>query len=124
MFIDVYFDILQRVLRECGYIQSSRVTTDKRSDYVGFFKADIYFTDGSVLFVREFVFTKIEPVKDMYAYHYQDAQGQMIFRYDNTRHFPQFPTFPHHKHLADEAIAAQEMDLQRVIDEIEARLSP
>jgi hypothetical protein len=75
MFVDAYFEILQNVIRDCGYIQSTSITTDKRSDYVGFFRADLYFTDGSVLFVREFVFTKTEVSKDMYAYHYQNAQG-------------------------------------------------
>ncbi|MDY0096315.1 MAG: DUF6516 family protein [Candidatus Vecturithrix sp.] len=122
MFIEAYFETLQPLIRDCGYIQSTTITTDKRSDYVGFFKADLYFIDGSVLFVREFVFTKTELMKDMYAYHYQDAQGQIIFRYDNTRHFPQFPTFPHHKHLASEVLAAREVDLQQVIQEIVERL--
>jgi hypothetical protein len=46
----------------------------------------------------------------------------MIFRYDNTRHFPQFPTFPHHKHLASEVLAVQETDLQHVLQEIVDRL--
>ncbi len=54
----------------------------------------------------------------MYAYHYQNAQTQLIFRYDNTRHFPDLATFPHHKHLPAQVIPSEEMDLERVIQEI------
>lgn len=122
MLIAEYFEWVQKIIRECGYVQSSRITTDKRSDYVEFLKADLYFPDGSVLCVREFVFTKTVIVKDMYAYHYQDAQGQLIFRYDNTRHFPHFSTFPHHKHLSSEVLPVREVDLQDVLQETVERL--
>ncbi len=118
MFVEEYFDHLEKIIQSCGYIQSKTLTRDSRSDYIGYFKADLYFGDGSVLFVREFVCTKIEVEKDMYAYHYQNAQTQLIFRYDNTRHFPDLATFPHHKHLPAQVIPSEEMDLERVIQEI------
>ena len=48
MLIEAYFDLLEEIINDCGYIQSKTITRDKRSDYIGFFKADIYFHDGSV----------------------------------------------------------------------------
>ncbi|MEH1781392.1 MAG: DUF6516 family protein [Nostoc sp.] len=33
-----------------------------------------------------------------YRYHFQDEQNSLIFRYDSTPHFPNLPSFPHHKH--------------------------
>ena len=27
--------------------------------------------------------------------------GSQVFRYDNTDHYPDLPTAPHHKHLAE-----------------------
>jgi len=33
-----------------------------------------------------------------YRYHFQDKNNELIFRYDNTPHFPGLPGFPHHKH--------------------------
>jgi hypothetical protein len=33
-----------------------------------------------------------------YRYHLQDKNSELIFRYDNTPHFPDLPNFPHHKH--------------------------
>ena len=64
------------------------------------------------------MFTKMGVViEDMYAYHYQDSNKQLIFRYDNTRHFPDLPNFPHHKHLSSEVISVEEVDLEDVIRE-------
>lgn len=118
MLIDIYFDQLEETINDCGYIQSKSLTRDKRSDYVGFFKADLYFHDGSVLYVKEFVSTKTDVIKDMYAYHYQGHNGQLIFRHDNTRHFPSLPSFPHHRHTPYGVISAKELDLEDIIGEI------
>ncbi len=41
----------------------------------------------------------------------------MIFRYDNTPHFPSLPKFPHHKHLFDTVIAADKLDITQVLQE-------
>jgi hypothetical protein len=52
-----------------------------------------------------------------YRYHFQDEQTAIIFRYDSTPHFPDLPTFPHHKHLPDEVVAANKPDIFQVIQE-------
>ena len=80
MLVDAYFAQLESVINACGSIRAKVVHKDKRSDYVGYFRADLTFYDGSLLHVREFVFTRSEIVKDTYAYHYQDAEERMIFR--------------------------------------------
>jgi hypothetical protein len=47
----------------------------------------------------------------------------MIFRYDDTDHFPNLPTAPHHKHTVEnDVIASQPPDLQSVLKEIEGML--
>lgn len=57
----------------------------------------------------------------MYSYHHQREDGSLIFRYDDTPHFPALPQFPHHKHLGDQAnvIPTQPPDLISVLREIE-----
>ncbi|MGB3201371.1 MAG: DUF6516 family protein [Nodosilinea sp.] len=52
-----------------------------------------------------------------YRYHFQDENNQMVFRYDSTPHFPDLPTFPHHKHLPDMVIATEKPDLAQVIQD-------
>jgi hypothetical protein len=52
-----------------------------------------------------------------YRYHFQDENNQLIFRYDSTPHFPDLASFPHHKHLPEEVIAADKPDLPQVLRE-------
>jgi LPS O-antigen subunit length determinant protein (WzzB/FepE family) len=41
----------------------------------------------------------------------------VIFRYDNTPHFPDLPSFPHHKHLPSQVIACTKPKLIQVFQE-------
>jgi hypothetical protein len=52
-----------------------------------------------------------------YRYHFQDGQNNLIFRYDNTPHFPNLLSFPHHKHLADRVISSDQPSLAMVIQD-------
>jgi hypothetical protein len=53
----------------------------------------------------------------MYSYHYQDANQELIFRYDNARHRPSL-SFREHKHLPEEIVAAPAPALEAVLTEI------
>ena len=52
-----------------------------------------------------------------YRYHCQNEQNQVIFRYDNTPHFPDLPSFPHHKHLPNNVIVSAQPDIELVVQE-------
>jgi Family of unknown function (DUF6516) len=52
-----------------------------------------------------------------YRYHFQDEQNRLIFRYDSTPHFPNLPTFPHHKHLPDAVIPSEKPAITQVLQE-------
>ncbi len=57
----------------------------------------------------------------MYVFQYMRADGSLVFRYDDTKHFPNLSSAPHHKHVGEtEVIAADAPDLQSVLKEIEA----
>jgi len=67
-----------------------------------FIEGRLRFWDGSLLKFVEVVQQRGAVVGKLeYAYHYQDALDQMVFRYDNAPHHPEILTFPHHKHVAD-----------------------
>jgi hypothetical protein len=53
-----------------------------------------------------------------YRYHFQDKDNNLIFRYDNTPHFPGLKTFPHHKHLRDNVIDAKRPSVLEVLKEV------
>ena len=58
-----------------------------------------------------------------YRYHFQDRDNNLIFRYDNTPHFPHIETFPHHKHLADSVIAVNRPSVFDVLNEAKDSLA-
>ncbi len=90
-------------------------------------RAVVRFPDDSKLAFAEILTSAYgqRPTKLRYSYHYQAADGRLIFRYDNAPHFPHLPTFPHHKHLVeDHAQAAAPPDLADVLREIDALLYP
>lgn len=60
------------------------------------FRGQVTFVDHSVLFIRQVV-----PGESTfkYAYHWQDREGHLIGRWDNSSHWPEIATYPHHKHI-------------------------
>ena len=91
----------------------------------GVIQARLRFWDGSLL---EFVEVLIEHgfvlIKTDYAYHYQDANGQIVFRYDNAPHHPEVTTHPHHKHTPNAIESATPPHLADVLQEIDKWLYP
>lgn len=53
-----------------------------------------------------------------YRYHFQDRDNNLIFRYDNTPHFPGLKTFPNHKHLPDNVMAANRPSVFEVLKQV------
>lgn len=58
----------------------------------------VRFYNGCLLQFNEAVIFQIKLEHLEYRYHFQDKNSELIFRYDNTPHFPDLPNFPHHKH--------------------------
>lgn len=59
----------------------------------------------------------------IYAYHYQDAGNNLVFRYDNTAHHMQVQTFPHHKHAGESILSSEPSSLEVVLVEIETLIT-
>jgi hypothetical protein len=66
----------------------------------GHLRARLTLTDGSQLEFSEYMQRSPNDQSDVvtYSYHWADAQGNLIRRWDNTPHFPALPGFPHHVH--------------------------
>ena len=118
MLVSEYFRHLRSVIDTCEVITAKEILEDERSDYLGFFKATLYFHDGTVLHVREYVFTRFAVERETYVYHYQDENNNRIFRYDNTEHFPDLSNFPHHKHTLKNVVTSSAPTLEAVLKEI------
>jgi len=83
------------------------------------------FWDDSLLQVEEALVVKaFAIVKVRYIYHYQHADGTLIFRYDNAPHYPDLPGFPEHKHEGNSVLPASAPDLSQVLKEVDEYLYP
>ena len=119
--IEDYFQQVNTLITNANIVHSFSLTYDKRSTYIGFIRGSIYFLDGSILHLREFVNVEQGTERYMYAYHYQRPDGSLAFRYDNTPHFPNLSTFPHHKHAGSDShvISVNPPDLAAILVEIQ-----
>jgi hypothetical protein len=93
------------------------VRIDQRSALRGFVAGLLLFNDASELNFREFVDTALTEPRLMYAYHYQDANNDLIFRYDNAAHRPPLSQ-AEHKHTPTDVTASPAPTLAQVVDEI------
>lgn len=86
------------------------------------FQANARFYDGSrLLIVEEVERVSSRDVRRVaYKFHYQQTDGTLVFRYDDSPHHPHLSTFPHHKHAGDSIIEAAVPDLADVLREIDA----
>lgn len=124
--IDEYVQAIEAAVAALANLTSgSTIYKDERDADLIFLRGEVKFIDGSQLHFREFVqlLQEQSPNRYKYAYHYQRADESVIFRYDNTRHYPKLPSAPHHKHVGEsEIITSEAPDLFQVLKEIEALL--
>jgi hypothetical protein len=120
LIIEEYFQRIETLVSSAPIVHSSSLTYDKRTTYIGFIRGSLYFVDGSSLHLREFVNVQFDVYRYMYVYQYQRPDGTLVFRYDNTPHFPGLPTFPHHKHEGSESdvVSALSPGLKEILHEI------
>lgn len=77
----------------------------------------VRFRSGHLLELNEAVIGEMGRISHMgYRYHFQDAKNNLVFRYDNTPHFPELKTFPHHKHLPIEVAIVEQPSILKVIE--------
>ena len=123
--IDSYFRSILAALKASPAVQSHDITFDKRGPSAGYVRGVVFCVGENQLHFREFVNTQPRVDRFIYVYHYQAADGLMIFRYDNTPHFPALLSFPHHKHLSagTSVVACTAPTLAQVLAEIETLIS-
>jgi len=102
---------------QTGFIVSSEVLCDFRSEKIGFIKGTITFSDESALFFREYLDLRYHYDKKAYSFHYQDRNSGLLFRYDNALHKPALE-FNEHKHTGDRIIQTDIPNIGDILEEI------
>ncbi len=90
------------------------IVTDSRVNL----RIRVRFPSGHLLELNEAVIGETYHLRYLgYRYHFQDGQNNIVFRYDNTPHFPDLDKFPHHKHLSDKVVGTVQPSILKVVDE-------
>ncbi len=78
----------------------------------------IRFFNGYLLELNEAVIIESENLRHLgYRYHFQDYENSLVFRYDDTPHYPRLASFPHHKHGKSDVTASVKPSIVEAINE-------
>jgi hypothetical protein len=113
-----YLDAVDQVIlnSKVTYVErySEEILTPERVNL----RIRIRFERGELLEINEAVIIVNDRLTHLgYRYHFQDRRNCLIFRYDNTPHFPDLLTFPHHKHCPGEVVASEQPHISQVLEE-------
>ncbi len=100
-----------------GQAKQVSLQIDQRSMLRGFISGQLLFDNDSELHFREFVDLTLSEPRLMYAYHYQDANKGLVFRYDNAPHRPPLSQ-AEHKHTPAGITFSLPPTLVQIIDQI------
>lgn len=121
MVIQRYFSEIKKVIDRYAILQfvlETDVDFELRSGDQGYLHGSVHFADGSILHFKEFLDGINDTVDKLtYSYHYQAANNDLIFRYDNAAHKPALP-FREHKHLPQQILPSRAPVLIDVLTEI------
>ena len=84
-----------------------------------FLRVEVIFVDESKLYIKELLF----PDGSKYSYHWQDADGKLLVRWDNAPHHPEISTYPNHKHVGDEVLSSSRISIEDVLSAIRAQIA-
>ena len=99
-----------------GHLEQRLLDSDAVSSYVvirrqitpadGKVRIRARLKDGSTLELFEYVAPDAggQAVRLEYSYHWQNAEGVLIHRWDAVPHHPQLPHTPHHVHMSDGSV--------------------
>ena len=119
-----YLERVEQVILKCGHAYVERYTEEIITPERANLRIRIRFEKGHLLEINEAVVVRNGVIVSLdYRYHCQDKHNQLIFRYDNTPHFPGLSSYPHHKHLPDSVIVAGKPHIEGIIDEVMLAMS-
>ena len=115
-----YLASVESAILKCKNTYVERYTEEVITPTRANLRIRLRFTNGSLMEINEALVVQENRLVPLdYRYHFQDKENNLIFRYDNTPHFPHIASFPHHKHLPNKVRASQKPDIEQVLREAE-----
>lgn len=113
-----YFDEIHRAVQAIENVYVERFEEEIFTPNRANLRIRIRFESGYLLEINEAVTVQSKRMIHLsYRYHFQDEQNTLIFRYDDTPHFPKLENFPYHKHQGNEVVASVRPSILSVFDE-------
>lgn len=114
----LYFDEVESAVQKLKdvYVEvyQEEILADDRANL----RIRVRFARGCLLELNEALMIEAGVIRHLgYRYHFQDERNELIFRYDNTPHFPGLNTFPHHKHFQAGVLECERPSIPRVFEE-------
>jgi hypothetical protein len=124
--ITAYFGNLERSLLECVTVVDYVVLRYEVTTTEGKIRMRAQLQDGGQLELFEYIAldTQEQLSRLKYSYHWQNANGLVVRRWDAVNHHPHLPHAPHHLHLSDGQVQGVNPapSIMIVLDEIQASL--
>ena len=112
-----YLDRIEVVVTELPAYAEKYVEEIVTSERINL-RLRLRFDNGNLLEVNEAIVVDHEQLSTLgYRYHFQNAGNRLLFRYDDTPHFPELDTFPHHKHTETYVVRHDKPVLVEVLKE-------
>lgn len=113
-----YLEELEGAIRELegAYVENyeEEILTANRVNL----RIRVRFQTGHLLELNEAAIVEAGHIRHLgYRYHFQDRENRLLFRYDNTPHFVDLNSFPHHKHLQNKVSPVEKPSILKVIEE-------
>lgn len=122
-----YFDAIEACLIESPVIISYRIVSQEITAADGKLRIEASTSNGGQAEVFVYATESAGDIQILkYSFHWQDAQGRLIRRWDNAPHHPGLPNAPHHIHEADGTVSgmAHIPDFSLVLEEMERAIPP
>jgi len=117
-----HLEEFERLIVESRIIKNSLIKKRRIQQFEAYIKVRLTLIDDSVLDVTEYIQAAEEDNAQVkrYSYHWMDVSSQILIRWDNVRHYPNLPNFPHHRHDGDEknVRSCEPMNFFKVLDYI------
>jgi len=118
-----YFERVQILIRELSRVEIERYEEQVLSEERGNLRIRLRYFDNSLIEISEAIHIIKGNFKWLsYRYHYQNPDGSIIFRYDDTPHHPEVNTYPDHKHTGELVIGSVRPDIEKVLLEVKEHI--
>ncbi|MFP4687920.1 MAG: DUF6516 family protein [bacterium] len=113
-----YFQRVEGLLSKCPLAINFQYNFTVVDVSRGFWKGSVEFRRGFELHLFEYVVVERGVQKiDSYRYHFQDFEGELVFRSDNAPHHPELESHPHHLHQSGTVSSTMpQPELEAVLD--------